>query len=175
MKWKIALAIAVVLVVAYLAASPWLTAYQLRAALEAQDSEALVEHVDFPTLRQNLKDDLNAMLVQETQDEENPFAALGVLLGSAIVDRMVDAFVTPAGLAGLLNAPGRNVLQEDAPVRRRGLTDDLGDTNLQMGYWSINRFDIVATNKETGDQVRFVLRRRGVGWKLTRIRLPEQL
>ena len=59
---KFILGIIVVIAVGYILATPYLTVYQMKIAAENQDGEALSEHIDFPVLRQNLKDQLNARL-----------------------------------------------------------------------------------------------------------------
>lgn len=45
--------------------------------------------------------------------------------------------------------------------------------DIEIGYRNLSRFDIVAPSKQVaGNQVRFVLRRSGMKWKLAEIRLP---
>jgi hypothetical protein len=59
-KTKIGVVVsALVFLAAYLFISPWLTVHQMRSAAELRNAEALAEHVDFPSLRQSLKDQLN--------------------------------------------------------------------------------------------------------------------
>ena len=174
---KIVMAILAVLAVGYLAAGPYLTAYQLRTAILEQDGEALPEYVDFPALRESLKAELNAAMIDGVLDEEdaNPFAALGAALAGLMIDRVIDAYVTPAGLRTLMTAPGAEV---DVSNSRAAFLSTDGsvveelDMNVDMGYRSLSRFDIVTASKEGDDHVTFVLRRRGIDWKLTEIRLP---
>lgn len=173
---KILITVVGVLVVGYVASAPYLTAYQLQRAIVEQDREALGEYVDFPSLRESLKGELNAVMVREMPGEGGAFAALGVALIGVVTDRMIDAYVTPAGLRALMTDPGKQVeLSRDAPAVLSGtstLSDRL-DMDIEMGYRNLGRFDIVATSKGTGDQVSFVLRRSGIGWKLAEVRLPQ--
>lgn len=84
-------------------ASPLFAFGALKGALEAGDRDRLEQLIDFPSVKDGLKQDLNAaMMEQLTNDPEmkdNPFAGLGMALAPMMVDRMVDAMVTPAGLA----------------------------------------------------------------------------
>lgn len=172
MKVKVLLGTVAVLFAAYVVGSPYLTVYQLRWAAEDRDGEALAEHIEFPSVRQSLKDQMNAMVLKEmTKDEmkDNPFAALGIAFAGTIVDKMVDAYVTPAGITQMMagKKPGANPTQtQPAPQG-----DKRPFENASMAYQSLNKFSIVV--KGTGpEEVRFILRRRGLSWMVTEIMLP---
>ena len=48
---------------------------------------------------------MNAMIMKEMAKDEmkdNPFAALGAAFGGVMVDKMVEAYVTPTGITGLI-------------------------------------------------------------------------
>ena len=171
---KIFMTALAVLAVGYLAGAPYLTAYQLQRAIVEQDREALGEYVDFPALRESLKGELNAAIAREMPEEDSAFAVLGVALVGVMTDRMIDAYVTPAGLRALMTDPGKRIdpsgETSDVHPGTSSLSDRL-DMDIEMGYRNLNRFDIVATSKETGDQVSFILRRSGIGWKLAEVRL----
>lgn len=97
---------AIFLVAAYVFALPYITVHQIRQAVKARDSVALSEHIDFPSVRLSLKDQLNAALMGKIQSDEmkdNPFAALGMMLAGPLVDKMLEAYVTPAGIGQLLS------------------------------------------------------------------------
>ena len=74
-------------------------------AIRAGDQYRTELYVDFPRLRTSFREQLNAQLAENaaTEMKDNPFGGLAAMLGSALVDRTVDAFVTPAGLARLMN------------------------------------------------------------------------
>ncbi len=172
---KILLTILGFLVVGYFAGAPYLTAYQLQNAVVERDQEALSEHVDFPALRESLKEELSAAMLREVRGEDNALAALGVALVGVVVDRMIDAYVTPAGLRSLMTNPGKQVdnsTESPGVLPESSSLSDRLDVEINMGYRNVSRFDIVAMDKETGVQVSFVLRRSGIGWKLKEIRLP---
>ena len=59
-------------------ASPYLVLNELRQAVAAKDSEVLKELIDFPSVRQSLKDQFNVILASNMAAEakDNPFAAV---------------------------------------------------------------------------------------------------
>src|SRR5690554_1001130 len=105
-KGKIALAIAVGFFVVYMAAAPYITANQMRLAAEAHDGEALSEYIEFPSVRQSLKDQMNVLFLKELSEDEdmqdNPFAALGAAFAGMEVEKMVVAYVTATGITQLM-------------------------------------------------------------------------
>jgi len=166
-KWLAAVA---VLVAAYIIAAPYITVYQMKAAAENRDGEALSEHVDFPSVRQSMKDQMNAIFMKQMSSNEmkdNPFAALGAAFASVMVDKMVDAYVTPAGIT----------LQMKGEKPAAGESGQIGGetrkpfADVSMTYESLNKF-VVTVNGDSGREGKFILRRRGIGWKLTEILMP---
>jgi hypothetical protein len=93
--------------------SPYYAAYSLRnAALEA-DTDKLDASVDFPAVRESLKSQFSAAMITEMQNDprmrDNPFAGLGAMMLPALIDRMVDAFITPDGIAALIRGQSRQM------------------------------------------------------------------
>ncbi len=88
----------------YAAVGPLITIHQIKSAIEQQDSEKLSEYVDFPTLRTNLKEQLNSEVMKQaaTQLKDNPFLALGLAFSPKLVEGIVDSFVTPSGISNLM-------------------------------------------------------------------------
>lgn len=175
-KARFFLVLVAVLAFSYAAATPWLTVYQIRDAADRRDSQALAGHVEFDSVRQSLKDQLNARMLRELDGEleQNPLAALGAAFTNLVVDGLVDSYVTPAGIEQLMRgetpAPGipdsspPPTPGEPAAERRKPFSD------ARMGYRSFNRFVVTVT--DDGKEAEFVLSRRGLGWKLTAILLP---
>ena len=54
----------VIIIVGYVTAGPFITIYQIKSGVEDQDSDKLSEHIDFTTLRTNLKEQLNVLVVK---------------------------------------------------------------------------------------------------------------
>jgi hypothetical protein len=190
MKTKLWGGIAVVVIV--LAAAWWLLSpFQAFAALaeagRVGDRDKLEQTVDFPAVREGLKDQLNARLVtaigRDKALSDGPFGALGALLGPTVVDQVVDAAVTPDGVAAIIRSgkaplsdvtPGKAALPppaETAPPAAAEAPPPKKKT--RFAYTDLNH--VRATTYSTdADQtpLTWVLERRGLGWKLVRIELP---
>ncbi len=76
------------------------TPTSIHAALIAGDAATSEALVDWDRLRSGLRSDFTAVIVQEaTSKQEGAFAALGAMMGGAIVDRMIDGYVNPSEIA----------------------------------------------------------------------------
>lgn len=162
-----------VVLLAYVGVGPYLTVHQIRTAIEQQDSEKLESNIDFPALRANLKEQLNAALMTRAMDEaeDNPLALLGMALGSHLVEGMVDAMVTPTGIANLMagrKAWRKAVASEpDAPGAERPKVLE----NPRYRLDGLSRVS-VRVHARQGKEVRLVLTRHWLSWKLSNIILP---
>lgn len=161
-----------VLLAIYVAASPYLTVHQMKSAAEKHDGEALSEYIDFPSVRQSLKDQMNAMFIKEMAKDEkmqdNPFAVLGSAFVGIMVDKMVDLYVTPAGITQLMSGEKPTATEGDggnSSSTQKILSD------ASMSYESPDKF-VVKVKGRTNEEGKFILRRHGIGWKLTEIIIP---
>jgi hypothetical protein len=102
--------------------------------------------------------------------KDNPFAALGAVFAGMMVDKLVDSYVTPAAITQLMagEKPQPTAGQsEETPnsSSRKPLAD------ASMSYESLDKF-VVRVKGNDGGEGKFVLRRRGLSWKLTEIIAP---
>lgn len=162
-RWILA-AVVLILVaaVAWYFASPSYTLSQMKAAAEANDSEAFVSYVDFPALREDMKAEMMAQMMAEAQEEENEFAGLGLALGTAMVGPMIDNMITPAGVRAMFlirerraasGAPAGLNVGADPIIERKGLSTFLVTSQEQPGSG-------------------MVFTRHGLSWKLSGVDLP---
>lgn len=122
MKLRIAagaLVLAVLSVASWWWFSPWWVLHQVRSAAERNDAEAISDVIDYPRLRDSLKGEFNSALAGRIRDgaaglgeSGRAGAALGAVLASALVDKVVDMMVRPefvirAVRDGQLVLPGR--------------------------------------------------------------------
>jgi len=163
----ISIGLLVAALICYVAVGPFITVYEIKAGIENRDSEKLTDYIDFTTLRANIKDQLNAYLMQQmsTELKGNPFGALGIAIGGKLVEGMVDSFVTPIGLSNL--AGGRT--PQEASNHSQPLEPF---KNARYIYDSWSRFSVWVTG-EGGREARFVLTRYGLSWKLSNIVVPD--
>ncbi|MGF6533177.1 MULTISPECIES: DUF2939 domain-containing protein [Paraburkholderia] len=113
------LVIVVVAVLGYGYASPYLALDRLKRAADERDAQTVSEYVDYPALRESLKDQIAGLLTRKIQARANgnPLAALGAMIGVALIGPLVDAYATPDGVAALLNGmPPRGDPTQRPPV-----------------------------------------------------------
>lgn len=167
-------ALAICLVVAWMYFSPYLAYRKITRAAERGDVEALNDVVDFPALRTSFKDNVRTAVSREISDDAgNPFAAVGGALAGMLTSPIVDAAVTPAGIAALTRG--------DDPRDRRNRRDSdeerekrRSDVERDRRYEGLNRFAVRYLDKETGgEQFALILRRHGLQWKLTGVRFGK--
>ena len=152
--------------------SPYLAYHKLTRAADRGDVEALNEVVDFPALRTSFKDNLRTAVAREiSADADNPFAAMGGALAGMLTSRVGDAAVTPAGIAALT----RGEDPTDGDSRGDG---DRENTSVEREkrYEGLNRFAVRYMDRESGgEQFALILRRDGLGWKLTGVRFGRDV
>jgi hypothetical protein len=172
-----------VAVAAYWYWSPYLTVRQMRSAAIAGDADTFNDHVDYVRLRESLKGQLSAALAQRMGEQpasDNEFAkagsALGAMLGMAMVDRMVEAFVRPEIVMRAMQEGRMAPKKQDARV-----SDENGSGGAQQPVvWTTERKGVdkliaygVKATDDKDQRIGIVLERSGFAhWKLTEIRLP---
>lgn len=165
-------------------ASPYWTMRHIKAAIDQKDQEAIVSYIDFAQVKTGLQSQLKVMFLKEISENpdmaNNPFAGFGVLMANAMIDGISDVFVSPEGIAALVQ--GKNAVS-DAQQALSGQTEATSDQqkandplkNVNAGYAGVNRFDI-AVPYQKGGTVTFQLKREHViFWKLVHIQLPDAL
>jgi len=94
---------------------------------------------------------------------------MGAALTSAIVDGMVDGLVTPSRLIKLMSSGEVSV---DSDNKTRGEKDQESSiSDVILSYDAINKFSATLLH-EDGSKVRLTLRRQGLSWVVTDIKLP---
>ncbi|HYC98098.1 DUF2939 domain-containing protein [Brevundimonas sp.] len=157
------------------AAAPVLAAQALIRAAKAGDARRIEQLVDFPALRQSLKDELNAELAAQMRRDprmaESGLGGLGMILAPMLLSGAVDAAVTPEVVARMVTtaeAPDPTVRDDPEP----GDTADEGDDIHQAwGYRDLNTFAVTLTDRDHPDQrLALILERRGMfAWKLAAV------
>ncbi|NRO95633.1 DUF2939 domain-containing protein [Paraburkholderia sp. NMBU_R16] len=196
---RLATAVAVLIPVIVLAAaalsyaSPYLVLDRLKRAADARNAEIVNRYVDYPALRTSLKQQVTEMLARriDAQKREHPFAALGALVGMALIGPLVDAYATPDGVAALLNGlpprgePGETPPQpgaqrdEDAAASGQGQSNAPAPAPTQpprasAGYDGIDQFVVTYRRDEQSRPYSVLLRRDGwFSWKLFAVNLNQ--
>ena len=197
--------IVVIAALGFAYASPYMALNNLKRAADARDAQTVNEYVDFPALRESLKQQVTGLLTRrlDAHANGNPFAAIGAMIGVALIGPLVDAYATPDGVAALLNGmPPRGNPGERPPVPRAAENPPeatapasappaAGNTNngaanngndatppqppqTTAGYRGLNEF--VVTYQHGAGDARYsaILRREGLfTWKLAAVDLNQ--
>jgi hypothetical protein len=193
-----AIAVVVVLVIVLSYASPYLILNRLHDAVQARDSQTIDRYVDYPALRVSLKQQVTQMLSRrvDTQKLQHPLAALGALVGMALVNPLVDAYATPDGVAALLAgmppkgdpgevppSAGDQPSEDQAPQQQAPSVASSAPAGAQSaaprakgsaGYRDVNTFAV--TYARGGDSLPYsvIFHRRGwFSWQLDAVELPS--
>ena len=163
--------------------TPYFSYRNMRIAAENKDTETLNSYVDYKSLKESLKANLNDKISREAGSKkgEDAMDKLGAAIASAFINPMIDAFVTPDGLAMIVRGsiPDRKKAKrpsekktEDGAEKKSSRNDPEMETS--MYYENANNFVVAFKEKgATEDQVRLVFKRDGiVSWKLCAMDLP---
>ncbi len=143
---------------------PYLTVWKLRSGVVERDAAKVSECVDYPAVRESLKKELGKA-VSERLGADNPLAGIASGFTLTFGDALVDRFVSPEGLAGLM-AGQKPTLAAPLPSAQEAALL----AGASYGYESLGEF--VVSVPTVGGRIRFVLTRSGLSWKLSRIELP---
>ena len=150
------IALAAVGYVAY----PFWTLHRIEAAIHDRDVAALEALIDWPARRAGFKSDIKAVMIAAPADDG--VALFGRLVTGALLDQMIDTYVTASWLA------------RDEGVRTR-----LRERVRQTGFETLTRFgvEMSAPHADFEKPLTIVayLSLVGFEWKLTRVRLPPEL
>lgn len=154
---------AVAVVILFYGLSPYFSFWRFTEALKSGNRESLIERVDFQSIRASLKKQLAARFAPaQPAGKRNAFS----VFSPSMIDALVDAFVTPEGLAALIARP-KSI--ED-------LTASANDQRMPRGFdWSKVRYAFFTGVRDfaidvEGTRLRF--RFTGFGWRLRKIDLP---
>ncbi|CAE6864269.1 hypothetical protein R69608_00378 [Paraburkholderia nemoris] len=192
--------IVVIAALGFCYASPYMALNTLKRAADARDAQTVNEYVDFPALRESLKQQVTGLLTRrlDGQGNGNPLAAIGAMIGVALIGPLVDAYATPDGVAALLNGmpprgnPGERppvpagagnppAATAAAPEPARPVAGNNGNSatppqppQTTAGYRGLNEF-VVSYQHGAGDaRYSAILRREGLfTWKLAAVNLNE--
>lgn len=156
-------------------AAPGVAFFALRSAAQSGDTGSLAELVDFAAVRQSLRpqlDDRPEARVPPPAFLEDPIGAVRRQLEDAARPAVdVNAYLTPAALAGLTAGEGRFAAARSRPGGAAPDAD--GEPWPSPLYWGVNRTRMGVTD-EAGSQTVFTFERRGAyRWVLVHVGLPE--
>lgn len=159
----------VILLAAYVG-YPYLTLYWLDQALLTGDKQALEQLVDFPRVRADLKAEIKAKVIgkAEATTEKRPIlgtigAALAELIAPPVVDKGVDAMVTP-----------ESILNNPTVVEHRERDESFIDF-ITYAFFSgptTFTFDLKDPEEPNSPTVTAIMRLTGFSWRVVELDLP---
>lgn len=176
-KQNILIGVVVILLLGSVFASPYWTVNQIKSAAKHNDPKALAQYIDFPSIKESLKSQINGLLVKEVTKEgkSGGFEALGAAMATAFVGPVIDAFVTPENLTMMMQ--GKNVKLGETSTEHASKDQAVNEnshTNVEMGYESYDRFNVdVSAEKDPSKKISFTLKREGLwSWKVATLTMP---
>ena len=167
------IAVIVVLVGGYYYASPYLALNTIKKAAQAGDSDTVSKYIDYPSVRQSFKDQMNAMMAKELMNQDTDgFAALGAMLASTMVDKMVDGLVTPEGMTLMFKGKNLRDAEQDSQDTQTAETQEQPKPEYEAGYTSMNDFEVVIKDQDQSKEVKVLMVRDGLSWKIHKIAVP---
>jgi hypothetical protein len=157
-------------------ASPWWTLRDLQSAAARRDAAEVAALVDFPALRASVKDQVQHSLDRNLgmAGSDNPLAKFGQALAATLVDPLVDAVVSPAGVAAMVEHGRITVAKphaepaSDAPPAPAATPAE--PPRYAVHYRGWNGFAVTAR-----DGGSFLFHRTGLwSWQLAGIELPPE-
>jgi hypothetical protein len=157
----------------YYVASIYFFLGTFQTALRTADATSLDSLVDFPAVRQSLKDQLSAafgrFMAKDPSLKDNPWAGVGTLLGPAIIDRMVDSYCTPEMVAMAIKKGGSETGGAENGFPQMNLPD------LSRVDWSKLHFQISSLDsfRVGPPEATLVAQWRGLGWRIIKVEISQ--
>jgi len=160
------------------AVAPIVAAQSLIRAAKAGDTAKLEQRVDFPSLRESLKAELNAEVLARVRGDprltESDLGGIGMMLAPMLLSGAVDTVVTPEVVAAMVR-DGEAPDPTNAPDPAPKAGDDGGDIHQSWGYRDLNTFSVTLTRRDAPNKrLALLLDRRGLfSWKLAAVDLQS--
>lgn len=152
--------------------TPYLALNRLQKAAQRGDEQAMAELVDFPALRESVKGNVRGA-VAHSVGGHNPIGMLGGILAGAVAGPVVDAVVTPEGIAALTHGERPGTVHQGDSEKWRQVR--MSGMRVKRGYEGFDLFVVHFVSKENGrERMALLMRREGIAhWRLSGIRIPS--
>lgn len=158
-------------------ATPYYALWSMKSAAENKDAQKFCSFIDFPVLRENLKAELSAKVLFDMKNNEemknNPFAGLATVAAPAMINNMIDGYVTPAAIERAFKQdtiPNKEKNIASQTLNKDFLNEEKG--NVKSGYKNFNEFQIAFSPNQGGQLVVIIFERRSlIYWQLTKLKV----
>lgn len=163
----------IILILGYLYASPYIAINSIKNAAQAGDSEKVSKYIDYPSVRQSFKDQMNAYMFKEMASKKaDGWEALGAMMASTMVDKMIDAFITPEGMTLMLQGKDLKSTSNSSGEHQVSEAKEKTKTEYISRYTSMNDFEVVVKDQDKDKEVKVMMVRDGLSWKINKIVVP---
>ena len=153
----------VVVICGYLYATPYIALNNIKKAAQAGNSDTVSKYIDYPSVRQSFKDQMNAYMLKEMAKHDNDgFAALGTMLASTMVDKMIDGIVTPEGMTMMMQGKNLKDSAKDSVQQEESSIQDEHQPDYKSGYTSLNDFEMLIEDQDKAKEVKVLMVRDGL-------------
>ena len=170
-KIFIVLAVLLVLALAGYIASPFFYVSSLKSAFLAGDSDKLTSLVDFAALRDSLKEQLTALITEQSKANpdanQSPLAALTAFVGPVFLNRAVDMYCTPESVAAFVKKNNQVQNNSHSFIKIPNPSD--------LDWSKLRHFSFTGpTSFRIGtDHIALFARLEGFAWKLYRLEVSQ--
>jgi hypothetical protein len=155
----------------FLAAGPFITIDGIRSSVKEKDSDRLSSYIEFDLLKKNLKEQFNTQVLKATSadPDNNPLGMMVAGFASQVVDGLLETYLTPSSIALLLE--GEKPDRYKSSFSRKETTHKESSEPLkeyEVKFVSHDRF-YVYTKGSHDQEIKIILQRFGLDWKITNI------
>ncbi len=169
----------VCLSLSYLFITPYLAIFSFKQALDRLDENKISSFVIFPSIRESLKRQLNYSFQEVIESNySSTLAPLGSIFFRPVVNRIVDATVTPKGLQYLIRTGSltKSFNQTQGSNNNSLSLPKKNKSNYSLYYVNINKFILSSSKSESENPLKLVWIRFGLkSWKLSDIEIPTSI
>lgn len=153
--------------------SPQWDLYQMSSAIKNKDADSFSRNVDFPSLRESIKAQMTLALNNQMSGmKDNPFAGLGQMMAAALINPIIDAVVSPAGVMRMFQS-GSAKPDLGGDQDRSKSSSESKPADYSVAYRNWDTVSVTKANQESGA---FIFKRAGLwSWKLAAIELPQEV
>lgn len=154
----------------YLASGPFITIHGIKSSIKEKDSDRLSTYIEFDLLKKNLKEQFNTEMLKITSadPDKNPLGMMVAGFASQVVDGLLDVYLTPSSIALLLEGEKPDLygsFNHQKQAKKEAI-EPLEEYRVR--FISHSRF-YVYTKGSHDQEIKIVLQRFGLEWKMTNI------
>jgi len=169
------ISVSLFLFVLFWIAWPYHAAYNLAIAMKDGNVSTMENRVDWEHLRQGLRADLNATFLQNlSRSGSSSASGLAAVLAPAIINQMIDGYVTPQGMATLI-AQKRQGKASDEKAGDRSSGERLDFSRIQYAFFDGGpfTFKVELQNEKPNQEALVFLFKWDGRWRLNRLVFPK--